>query len=216
MISTDTMIILDLDGTLWDSAEEVAVSWNEILQKEIPGMEELDASFIHSVMGMTMSQIADKTIIGTDEENKRRIFKACEVNEVEHLKVTGGMLFPNIKSTLKTLKEKGYKMAIVSNCQKGYIDAFLTSMEMGEYFVDTEEWGNTLTSKAENIRLVMSRNNFTKAIYVGDTQMDMNEAVAANVPFIHASYGFGTVENPAGVINDFSELLDVIQNCNLD
>ncbi len=216
MISTDTMLILDLDGTLWDSAKEVAISWNEILEKEIPNMKPLDANFIHSVMGLTMKEIADKTIIGIDEENKRRIFKACEVNEVEYLKVTGGELFPNVKSTLSELKEKGYKMAIVSNCQKGYIDAFLTSMDMRQYFVDTEEWGNTLKSKAENIRLVLSRNNFTKAIYIGDTAKDMNEAKNANIPFIHASYGFGKVENPDGVITDFSKLLDVIQNYNLE
>lgn len=216
MISTNVMLLFDLDGTLWDSGKEVAISWNEVLQKELPQMKPLDADYVHSVMGMTMREIADHTIIGTDEENKRRIFKECEVNEVEYLRKSGGVLFPNVKSTLETLQNQGYTMTVVSNCQKGYIDAFMTSMDTKKYFVDFEEWGNTLRSKAENIRLVMKRNGFEKAIYIGDTQKDMNAATDAHVPFVHVTYGFGKVVEPFASIDDFSGLLEVIQNYNLD
>ena len=36
--------------------------------------------------------------------------------------------------------------------------------------------------------------NINKAIYIGDTSGDMEAARAAGIPFIHASYGFGKVE----------------------
>lgn len=215
MISTDVMLLFDLDGTLWDSAKNVAISWNEVLRKEAPKELEVDEEFVHSVMGMTMKEIADHTITKMDEENKRKVFKHCEEYEVEYLEDKGGELFEGVEETLKKLSQLGYKMAVVSNCQTGYINAFMTSMNMKQYFVDYEEWGRTLKSKAENIRLVMNRNGFDKGIYIGDTQKDMDAARGAKIPFIHASYGFGQVNNPDAIITKFSEMLNIVETFQL-
>ena len=84
-------------------------------------------------------------------------------------------------------------------------------MKMDEYFCDTEEWGNTLKPKDENIRLVMERNGCTRAIYIGDTQKDMDSARGAGIPFIHAAYGFGQTVEPDGVINAFDELPEAVK-----
>ena len=43
-------------------------------------------------------------------------------------------------------------------------------------------------------RLLAERNALDCAVYVGDTQGDLDSASAAGIPFIFASYGFGTVD----------------------
>ena len=205
------LLLFDLDGTLWNSAKEVADSWNIVLQKKNPELPLLTASDLNSLMGKTMDEIADLVLPDMPIDGRRELFRECEEYEVAYIAGHGAMLYPEVEKTLKELLDSGYRMAIVSNCQKGYINAFLTSMNMGAFFCDIEEWGNTKLSKAENIRLVMERNNFNKAVYIGDTIKDQEAASGAGIPFIHAAYGFGSVSAPDGVIQNFGELPGLLE-----
>ena len=49
-------IIFDMDGTLWDSAENVAKSWNEAIKKDGSVKRELTTADIQGVMGKTMDE----------------------------------------------------------------------------------------------------------------------------------------------------------------
>ncbi len=208
----EIMLLFDLDGTLWDSAQEVAESWNIVMHKYHPEFPELTAADINAVMGRTMDDIAKTLLTEMDPKERMQLFKECEEYEIEYIAEHGGILFPDVEETLQKLQEEGYQMAIVSNCQSGYINAFFKSMKMERYFCDMEEWGNTKLSKAENIRLVMERNQFEKAVYIGDTERDEEAANGAGIPFIHASYGFGGSKDPEGVIGQFNELPECLSN----
>ena len=200
------MLIFDLDGTLWDSAENVAVSWNMIFQKEDPSLPLLTADDIHGVMGLTMREIQDVLQPGLVSERRDEVFAKCNRFEVEYLLEHGGTLYPSLRETLEILHAQGYPMAIVSNCQCGYINAFLKSSGVAALFQDFEEWERTGLPKGENIRLVMERNHAARAIYIGDTRKDQEAAQLAGIPFIHAAYGFGAVSEPEGVIHHLSDL----------
>ena len=115
-------------------------------------------------------------------------------------------IMPAVTERIRALKSEGYGLAVVSNCQTGYVKAFLASSGAADLFIDYEEWGRTGLTKGENIRLVMERNGYTKGIYIGDTKKDQEATLQAGLPFIHAAYGFGKAENPDGIINALSEL----------
>lgn len=51
-------IIFDMDGTLWDSAAEVAESWNETVKRAGYDRKPITVKDIQSVMGKTMDVIA--------------------------------------------------------------------------------------------------------------------------------------------------------------
>ena len=205
------ILLFDLDGTLWDSSQEVADSWNVILREQLPEIKTLTKEDIMSVMGKTMEEIAQTVLSGYLGDNARQVFKNCEIYENEYLTEHGAVLFPKVRETLENLRKAGYDMAVVSNCQTGYINAFYTSMKMSDLFCDMEEWGNTGKTKAENIRLVMERNHYSKAVYIGDTIKDERAAKDAQIPFIHATYGFGTAEAPDAVIHSIDELEAVVE-----
>lgn len=207
----ELMLIFDLDGTLWDSSRQVADSWNIILKQYEPSLPPFTAKDIYSVMGLTMDKISDALLSGKNIADRRTLFRRCEEYEIEYITEHGGVLFPQVRETLRDLSQSGYAMSVVSNCQKGYIDSFFTSMKTGQYFCDMEEWGNTGLLKAENIRLVMERNHANKAVYIGDTAGDEEAAHGAGIPFIHAAYGFGTARCPEAVIHSPEELPDVIR-----
>ena len=205
------MVIFDLDGTLWNSAANVAASWNVVLEQEHGKKDALTAEDIMQNMGKTMTEIADLNFGFLPPEERYELSHKCEVYENEYITEHGGDLFEGVEETLAKLKGMGVKMAVVSNCQEGYVKAFLDSMDMWKYFIDYEEWGRTFLSKADNIRLVIERNGEEKGIYVGDIQKDSDSAHEAGVPCIYAAYGFGEISDGIATINSFDELPAVLE-----
>ena len=204
------MVIFDLDGTLWDSGDSVGESWNIVIQRAGYDLT-VTADDLRRNMGKTMNEIADDLFGFLPEEERYALARRCEVFENAYITEHGGILFEGVRETLKELYDAGVKMSIVSNCQEGYIPAFLTSMDMHRYFIDYEEWGRSGLLKADNIRLVMERNGVEKAVYVGDIQKDADASAKAGVPCIWAAYGFGHIDKPAGVLNEFRELPQVLK-----
>lgn len=200
------MIIFDLDGTLWDSTVPVAESWNIIIEEETGVADRLTPEDISNVMGMTMTQIADNLFSDIEEGARYDLAHKCEAYENEYIRRRGAKLYPGVPETLEKLLDAGCKMAVVSNCQEGYVTAFIESMHMERYFVDYEEWGRTGLDKAGNIRLVMERNGEDEAVYVGDIQRDSDSAHKAGIPCIYAAYGFGYISDAEAEIEYFEEL----------
>lgn len=205
------MVIFDLDGTLWDSSVQVAESWNVVIEEVLGVPNALTPADIMKYMGMTMTEIADLHFGFLPPEERYDLSHKCEVFENEYITERGGRLFDGVEETLKELKDRGVQMAVVSNCQEGYVKAFLDSMDMWKYFVDYEEWGRTFLLKADNIKLVMERNNASKAIYVGDIQKDSDAAHKAGIDCIFASYGFGEINDAVATLKSFDELPAVLE-----
>lgn len=199
-------IIFDMDGTLWDSAENVAKSWNLAIRKSGVIQKTLTAQDIQGVMGKTMDVIADILFAGLSKEIRMELLEACCRMENDYLREHGGVLYDEVPQTLEKLKEQGYHLYIVSNCQKGYIEAFLDYYRLWEQIEDIECYGNNLRQKGENIRLVADRNKLDAAVYVGDIQGDYDASQMAGVSFIHAAYGFGTIDASVPEIHAFTEL----------
>ncbi len=209
-------IIFDMDGTVWDSSENVAASWT-VKIKEAGFDHFVTREDIQSVMGKPMDVIADTLFPYTKKGKQRNALReACENYENEYLREHGGILYPDVVETWQLLKEMGYHLYIVSNCQAGYIEAFLEYYKIpwgkpSRLIEDIECYGNNFLQKDENIRLLAERNNLTAACYVGDIQSDYDATAKAGFPFIHASYGFGKINVPVPVITKFSDLPAVVK-----
>lgn len=205
-------ILFDLDGTLWDSGETVVASWNEVLE-QMPDVERrLTVKDMHSFMGLPMDEIGRRCFAGQGLSKQRiaDIMKACELHENDYILEHGGVLFPNLETVIQELS-KEYFLAIISNCQVGYIEAFLQHHKLGMYFSDFESYGNTGLQKGDNIRLVCDRNHLDEAVYLGDIQGDYDSACKAGIPFIHAGYGFGTISAQTPVIYSLEELKAAVE-----
>ncbi|MEE3487947.1 MAG: HAD family hydrolase [Bulleidia sp.] len=214
-------LIFDADGTIWDSAQPVADSWSEVLEKKYS--DKLPFRFtkedMYAVMGKTMTEIADTFFPALSEEEKKQVMQDCMAYENAYLADHPGMFYAGLTDTLKKLKNDGYHCCIVSNCQDGYLEAMLAgNKDLAECIEDTECFGRTFLPKSGSIELLLKRNHIAKsdAVYIGDTAMDEKAADDAGIAFIHAAYGFGTADHPAGVIHAPAELPAVLAQLNGD
>ncbi len=208
-------LIFDMDGTLWDSSENVAASWTEKIRELDCGLPYITRKDIMNVMGLTMDRIADILFSSIPAEKRMEVLDLCCENENLYLAKHGGVLYPDLEKTFIRLK-KDYHLYIVSNCQSGYIETFLEHYGFGKYFDDIECYGNNLMEKGENIALVVKRNNLDKAWYVGDIQGDHDSAVKAGIGFIHAAYGFGKIKQTVPELKKFSDLPQLMKKLSQD
>ena len=200
-------IIFDMDGTLWDSAANVAESWNEAVKKE--GYDyHFTKDDIMSVMGKTMDQIGDILFSNLPVAQRRSLMEVCCAEENAYLATHGGELYPDLKETMERLKEQ-YDLYIVSNCQSGYIEGFLAYYHFGNLFKGHLCFGDTGLTKGANIAKLCKDQGIEQAIYVGDIQGDYDSTMEAGQRFIHAAYGFGTINGKVPKINSLPELLQV-------
>ena len=203
-------IIFDMDGTLWDSSENVAISWTEKVRELGYDFPDITQQDVMGVMGLTMDRIADKLFGSLPLEERRELLDRCCDNEEQYLLRHGGVLYPDLEKTLIRLKKK-YHLYIVSNCQSGYIETFLEHYGFGKHFDDIECYGNNLKGKGDNIALIVSRNGLDKAWYVGDIQGDYDSTMEAGIDFIHSAYGFGTIDHPVPELERFSDLPELMK-----
>jgi phosphoglycolate phosphatase len=205
-------ILFDLDGTLWDSGEAVVASWNEVLEQMPDVSRRLTIEDMHGFMGLPMDEIGRRCFSGYNLTSARiaEIMKACELHENDYILEHGGILFPQLEQVLQDLSQN-YFLAIVSNCQVGYIEAFLQHHRLTSYFDDFESFGKTGMQKGDNIRLVCERNHLEQAVYLGDIQGDYDSACKAGIPFIHARYGFGTIDAEVPGIDQLTQLRSAVE-----
>ncbi len=188
-IKTDG-IILDIDGTLWNTTGVVADAWNKAIEDCGFDAAQTTASGLQKEFGKPMHVIADDLWPNLSQEQKKILMKQCCVREQEAIESnTKDITFPAVRDTIKALAKK-FNLYIVSNCQAGYIE---------------------LTMR-DNLRLLVERNAIKAPVYVGDTQGDADACREAGVKFVWASYGFGSVQEFAAKIERFDQLLDLLQN----
>ena len=203
-------VIFDLDGTLWDSTDLIYRAWDSVLRSRKDIKSPITHEMLKSIQGLQTPQIGAKLFPHLEKEQQVELVKICCEAENPLILKEGGVLYTNLEATLKELSDH-CPLFIVSNCECGYIEAFLEYHKLGRYFKDFESAGSTGLSKGENIKLIIERNHLKHPVYVGDTEGDCNSARQAKVPFIFASYGFGSVLDYDMKIDDITDLLKIVK-----
>ena len=199
-------VIFDMDGTLWDSVDEIVESWN----KTCPEMHIRREQLI-GLMGKTMDCFARELLPEYEMDQAMEIFHACERDENEYLSHVGATLYGDVRKVFERLRGMGYEIGIVSNCQAGYIEVFLEYYHLGDLVADIECYGNTQQQKDVNLKALIERNHYETYYYLGDTQGDYNACQKAGVPFLFAAYGFGRVDAKVPQVESLEQLPEVMK-----
>jgi phosphoglycolate phosphatase len=205
-------LIFDLDGVLWDTNATCALGWNRVLARLGIAHREIVADDIRAVCGQPHPEAVRRVFPDLPRDQIQAIADHTQGEDVRLIAERGGELFPGVRELVPALRER-LPLAIVSNCQSGYIEVFLETSGLGDYFVDFECWGNTGRSKGDNLRAVIERNRLRAPLFVGDTEGDREAARANGVRFVWARYGFGHATDFDHAIEHFGDLPALLDDC---
>lgn len=206
-------MIFDLDGTLWDASESCVRAWNKALQNKGVTDFVITQQHAHAFAGKLLDDIFAQYFTFLPTEEYQNMGNAYAEQEKFHMREYGGKLYPDVKELLTELNEK-YPLFIVSNCLSGYIENFLQQHQLEHLFTDYECSGSTGRPKAENIGMIIDRNQLKNPVYVGDTAGDFEAAKKNDIPFIYAEYGFGEIEGQDYTARSFAGLPVILEEIN--
>ena len=202
-------LIFDIDGTLWDSRALVAEGYNIQLKSE--GLSHLcvTAEDLKPLFGKVMTEIADVILAGIPESERYALMERCMATENDYLfRNPCNIGYPGVQETIAQLS-KGHRLFIVSNSQCGYPELCMDKLGLTPYISGHMCFGDTGTSKGKTIRTLMEKYGIEDAIYIGDTQGDLEACREAGIPFIFCAYGLGQADSWDAKIDSIDALLEM-------
>ena len=182
------IILFDLDGVLFNTKKNMERSWNDV-KKEF-GIN-INFKFYFKQIGIPFNQILKKLNI---EKNKKKIELFYKKKSIIYNNLV--KIYPTVKTTLKYLKQKNYKIGVVTSKDK-----FRTAKLIKQYklkfsvvICPSKKLKGKPFPDPINKALNLVNVNHHNAFYVGDTKYDFLAAKRSFVKFILASYGYGKLK----------------------
>lgn len=186
-----TTIILDLDGTLLNTLDDLAVSTNHALSNF--GLPKRTIDEVRQFVGNGVRLLIERAVPKETPKNIiDAVFATFKAHYAENCMVHTG-LYNGVAEMLIQLKEAGYKMAIVSNKIQSGVDELYRN-----FFAETvtvavgEREGVARKPAPDMIEIALKELGSTKqeTVYVGDSDVDIATAANSGLPCISVLWGF--------------------------
>ncbi|OGO31798.1 MAG: hypothetical protein A2Z29_08330 [Chloroflexi bacterium RBG_16_56_11] len=122
-----------------------------------------------------------------------------------------GQTFPGVTETLKTLKERGFRLALYSTSSRQSFNAAIDALEITDFFEPIECAQENNLTKTELARKFKVKTGTVAAAIVGDSLQDIEAARGTDSLSIGALYGYGGNEPQQAdiTIKQFDKLLTI-------
>ncbi len=184
-------VVFDLDGTLLNTLDDLADSTNYALAQY--GFPCRTLEEVRGFVGNGVRKLMERAVPdGISNACFEEVFACFKTYYVNHCMVRTG-LYPGISGMLRTLKQEGYMLAIVSNKLQGGVDELYR-----HYFSDTvqvavgERSGVARKPAPDMVRIALHELGVApeEAVYVGDSDVDVATAANSGLPCISVLWGF--------------------------
>ena len=189
-------ILFDLDGTLTDSAEGVALSIQHALRTQ--GLEENDPAVLRSFVGPPLLKTFEETL-GLSHENALEAVRAFRA----HYNETGSYVnrvYAGVPDMLRQLRAAGKRMAVVTSKETSQAENILRRFALLSFFdaVVGCSPDNTGADKASLIRRALAQLSAQPGkaytVMVGDRSYDAEAAEETGIASVGVLYGYGSAE----------------------
>jgi len=203
-------VVFDLDGTLWNSAEACLKEWNGIFEKR--GLELVSLDLFKSCIGLPLEEFHRYLFPKMNRDDWMSLIPELRRVDLKAAESAIKFLYPYVIETLHRLSFK-YPLAIVSNCSRPYMNAFLDSTGLEHLFIETHCFGDHSIPKKDMLYSLKQRFSWNDPVYIGDTSWDFDAAYLSHYTFIGVSWGYGTFSTSPEIsmVNQLGDLLNILQ-----
>jgi phosphoglycolate phosphatase len=218
------VLLFDLDGTLVDSVPDLALSINAML--EALGRRTYPVDTIRQWVGNGAQTLVKRGLSGNttiDETlEPKLVAKALEIfldYYGQNVSVSS-VAYPEVLQTLSTLKERGYRLTIVTNKPIAFVEPLLTSLGLYHLF-EYSIGGDSLEQKKPHplpLLHVCEKLDVSlqECVMIGDSKNDILAAKGADMQSIAVSYGYNYGEDialhkPEAIVDSFQNILALFE-----
>lgn len=186
--------IFDLDGTLTDTLDSMTYSVNETL-KELH-LQTITREQCRLFVGDGARCLIERALRASGDEDLRLIEEGMQI----YLRIFGENCtykvrpYEGIVELLAALKERGMKLAVVSNKPHQQATHVVKEIFGDGIFEQVQGQCEEIEKKPspEGVRLVLDKMNVKaeEAIYIGDSDVDMKTGKAAEALTVGVNWGF--------------------------
>jgi len=208
-----SLIVFDLDGTLIDSAADLAAAINAMLAEF--GCEPLPVPEVRRMIGDGVAMLVARALAASD---CRQADPAAAAGVFMRHYASGATslttAFPGVAEALRVLREEGIPLAVCTNKPTRISERILGSLGLAGYFARVIG-GDSLPFRKPDPRVLLTLlEDFAArsedSLLVGDSEVDAATASAAGVPFVLMKHGYrrGPAEEIrcAAALEHFAEL----------
>ncbi len=187
-------VSIDLDGTLLDTAPDLAVAANAMLDEL--GLPRRTETEIRDFIGRGIANLVNRCITADAPPSAEFSARALAVFKPHYAAVNGraSTPYPGVLEGLAAFRRMGLKMACITNKAAAFTEPLLRATGLADYF-ELAVSGDTLTEKkphplpllhaCEQMGVHPSHN-----LHIGDSHHDALAARAAGCPIFCVSYGY--------------------------
>jgi len=217
------LVMFDLDGTLIETAPEICDAVNDTLQHfGLPEVtqDHVDRWIGHGTRELLIQALAFVRQLSVDAIRSFDTLPLILVEFDRHYQRrcgTRSQLYPHVREALQQLRQQGVRLAVVTNKEGRYTQTVLAAHALVPLF-DRVVSGDSLSTKKPDpagIHSCLAQFEVApeRALFVGDSSIDVATARNAGVPVWALPYGYNMGQPieacaPDRVISDFSMLLN--------
>ena len=187
------LIVFDLDGTLIDSAADLAAAVNAMLAHF--GGDPLPVPEVRRMIGDGVAMLVNRALAArrcgrADPAEAARLF----MRHYESDATSRTTAFPGVAAALQSLHAAGIPLAVCTNKPARISEGILAALGLAKYFARVIG-GDSLPFRKPDPRVLQALlETFAappaRALLVGDSEVDAATAQAAGVPFVLMKHGY--------------------------
>ena len=212
-------ILFDLDGTLFETAPELAEAVNLML-KDLE-MAELKTNEIKRFIGRGAENLIKQSIEVSSKKDPRPFFTNAEKLFAHHYSLisANSLMYEGVEKSIIDLKAKDFLLGCVTNKPAIYTEALMNHSRLSDFMDIIVSGDTTEKKKPDPLPILHALNQLNiepkDAIMVGDSVVDIEAGFEAGTYIFTVPYGYQFGESIISdkvdhAMSNFSELTQII------
>lgn len=191
-------LLLDLDGTLADSAPDLMAALNRTMASR--GLAPFSVAETTAMIGDGVRRLVERAFAARGRPLEAAALDSFIADYASHSAVTT-RLYPGVAATLRDLHGRGWRLAICTNKLEAPARALLDTLGIGGLFAAVGGGDSFPVRKPDSAHLLATLHAaggaVERAVMAGDHRNDIRAAHGAGLPCVFAGWGYGTAEMAA-------------------